>query len=200
MTPPRNLQAIDLAAFRAALAACSARGIELPEAIMAIAPDLESHIHELDELSEQDKTFEAFYQAERLAIQNQDAQRNKRLYRATTILEDPLVRDRPPQIDPPEVNPLDIPPQAETKAQGAPSPPQIQRFVLPANSSQGDREYFQTYIAELKRLNPQWVVSPAPRQPGEADAYIMICRDQNYALNHAAYLATQILDQAFQTL
>jgi hypothetical protein len=72
-------QEITLQAFQAAVDTYNQRGLDLPESIAAIANDLESHIDQLDFLSERDPTFEMVYQAVRSNLQSTSSQRAKLL-------------------------------------------------------------------------------------------------------------------------
>lgn len=73
------LDSITLEAFQSTLKTFQDRGLALPEQIANIAAQPDSYIDELDALSECDPAFEALYQANRLKIQGQAAQRTKRL-------------------------------------------------------------------------------------------------------------------------
>ncbi len=72
--------------------------------------------------------------------------------------------------------------------------PSIQRIVLAASASDRDRKNYQQYLEELKRLNPRWALVPDRPQPDEADAYLIMYQDENYAARHAAYIATRYLN------
>jgi hypothetical protein len=76
----------------------------------------------------------------------------------------------------------------------------IQRIVLAANASDRDRQNYQQYLEELKRLNPRWALVPDRPQPDEADAYLIMYQDENYAARHAAYIATRYLNDFCQNL
>ena len=76
------------------------------------------------------------------------------------------------------------------------SPP-LKRFVLPVNATEVEKQYFDQYIQQLKQLNPQWIVSLDYCNPGEAEAYIMIYKDDNYVVNHAMYSLDKFFTKAF---
>jgi hypothetical protein len=80
------------------------------------------------------------------------------------------------------------------------SSPGIQRIVLAANASDRDRQNYQQYLEELKRLNPRWALVPDRPQPNETDAYLIMYQDENYAARHAAYIATRYLNDFCQNL
>jgi hypothetical protein len=80
------------------------------------------------------------------------------------------------------------------------APPGIHRVVLVANASDHDRQNYQHYLEELKRLNPGWAIVPDRPQANEADAYLVIYQDENYAARHAAYIATRYLQDFCQNL
>jgi hypothetical protein len=74
-----------------------------------------------------------------------------------------------------------------------PAAPKLYRFTLPTHATAPQQQQFQTYITELKQLNPNWIVSPDRPQPGEAEAYIMIYNDDNYKVSLAAHIAGQLI-------
>ena len=76
------------------------------------------------------------------------------------------------------------------------SPP-LKRFILPVNATEVEKQYFDQYIQQLKQLNPQWVVSLDYCNPGEAEAHIMIYKDDNYVVNHAMYSLDKLFTKAF---
>jgi len=95
---------------------------------------------------------------------------------------------------------------ASSKTTAANSPPAqaahpgIQRIVLSASASDRDRQNYQQYLEELKRLNPRWALVPDRPQLDEADAYLIMYQDENYAARHAAYIATRYLNDFCQSL
>lgn len=78
--------------------------------------------------------------------------------------------------------------------------PEIHRIVLAANASDRDQQNYQKYIEKLKQLNPDWAIIPDCPQPGEADAYLAVLKDQDYLARHAAYIATRYLKEFLQEL
>jgi hypothetical protein len=174
-------------AFRTAIQLFEQNGKPLPDEISAIVHDLENNIAKLDLLSETDSDFETYYQTARVILQSQSAERNKRLTPTngngtTTQKVDPT------SIDPPITN---------GKTPTPTESPPLKRFVLPVNATEAEKQYFDQYIAQLKQLNPQWVVSLDYCNPGEAEAYIMIYKDDNYVVNHAMYSIDKFLARAF---
>jgi hypothetical protein len=109
-------QQITLQAFQAAVDTYKQRGLDLPESIAAIANSLESHIDQLDALSEIDPTFEIAYQTVRSSLQKTSSQRAKLL--------------NPPETDKPN-NSIHVtstingnnPPPVETNGQHKTGPP-----------------------------------------------------------------------------
>jgi hypothetical protein len=87
---------------------------------------------------------------------------------------------------------------SKTTAVHAPSArvptPEIHRIVLSANASDRDLQNYQQYLEEIMRLNPGWVLVPDRPQPDEAEAYLIMYQDENYAARHAAYIATLYLN------
>ncbi len=188
-------QQITLEAFQAALRTFQQLGKPLPDEINAIVDDLENNIDRLHRLSKLDRDFEICYKSARSALQSQTGERNKRLTPTngngtTTQKVDPVTLTKPPGtvIDPPITNGKTPPPTE--------SPP-LKRFVLPVNATEAEKQYFDQYIEQLKQLNPQWVVSLDYCNPGEAEAYIMIYKDDNYVVNHAMYSVDKLLTRAF---
>jgi hypothetical protein len=80
-------QQLTLQAFQAAVDTYQQRGLALPEKIAAIGDALESHLDQLDALSESDPTFEMVYQAARSALQSQSSQRAKFLDTAASAID-----------------------------------------------------------------------------------------------------------------
>ncbi|NJO41357.1 MAG: hypothetical protein HC769_06420 [Cyanobacteria bacterium CRU_2_1] len=72
--------------------------------------------------------------------------------------------------------------------------------MLAANASDRDRQNYQKYLEKLKQLNPDWALIPDRPQPDEADAYLILYQDENYAARHAAYIATRYLNDFCQNL
>lgn len=199
MNPMQQLaddQQITLDAFQAALRTFQQLGKPLPEEINAIVNDLENNIDRLHRLSKLDPDFAFGYQTARSALQSQSADRSKRLTPSngngtTAQKENPISSAKPLEtgIDQPQQTPNNAPSPTE-------SPP-IKRFVLPINATESEKQYFDQYIAQLKQLNPQWVVSLDYCSPGEAEAYVMIYKDNNYVVNHAMYAVDKLLNRVF---
>jgi hypothetical protein len=191
MNPMQQLaddQQITLEAFQAALRTFQDLGKPLPDEINAIVDDLENNIDRLHRLSKLDRDFAFGYQTARSALQSQTGERNKRL---TPINGNGTIEqkaDTVPTIDPPAAN---------SKTPTPTESPPLKRFVLPINATEAEKQYFDQYIAQLKQLNPQWVVSLDYCNPGEAEAYIMIYKDDNYVVNHAMYSVDKFLARAF---
>jgi hypothetical protein len=184
-------QQITLKAFQAAVDTYKQRGLGLPVQVAAIVADLESHIDELDFLSESDLTFEIAYQTMRSFLQSSASQ-------STRFLSSPGITTEKPKDshNRPSTNSHFSGPETNDHRKISP-PPVIKRFVLPLGSSSAERQHFDQYIHELRQLNPQWVVSLDYCRPGEADAYVMVYNDEQYAINHAIYLVDQVLAKAF---
>jgi hypothetical protein len=194
-------QQLTLQAFQAAVDTYNQRHIALPEKIAAIAATLESHIDRLDALSESDSAFEMVYQGARSALQSQSSHRAKFL---DTSAKPPTNGHAPPEVT--SASHAAEPASSESNGHtahhhppnnAAPSPAPIKRFILATNASEPEKQYFHSYIAQLKQLNPNWNVSPDHCQAGEAEAYVMFPQDENYKLNRAAYGAAQLITQFF---
>jgi hypothetical protein len=69
----------------------------------------------------------------------------------------------------------------------------MQRFALDIHATGDDRQAYDHYITELKRLNPNWLIVPDLPRADEADAYLAIPQDQNTKVRHAAYIATRYI-------
>ena len=190
-------------AFRTAIEMFEQNGKPLPDEINAIVHDLESNIARLDRLSENDSDFETYYQTARVILQSQTGERNKRLTPtngnggiAQKVDPEPLALAKPlPQQKPLETG--IAPPISNGKTSTPTESPPLKRFVLPVNATETEKQYFDQYIEQLKQLNPQWVVSLDYCNPGEAEAYIMIYKDNNYVINHAMYSVDKLLTRVF---
>ena len=192
-------QQITLEAFQAALRTFQQLGKPLPDEINTIVDDLENNIDRLHRLSKLDRDFAFGYQTARSALQSQTGERSKRLTPtngngATTkkIDPEPLVK---PQQQPAGTG-IALPVTHGNTPTPTESPP-LKRFVLPVNATEAEKQYFDQYIQQLKQLNPQWVVSLDYCNPGEAEAYIMIYKDNNYVINHAMYSVDKLLTRVF---
>ena len=188
-------------AFRTAIEIFEQNGKPLPDEINAIVHDLENNIARLDRLSENNSDFETYYQTARVILQSQTGERSKRLSPtngngSTTQKVDtvplPLVK---PQQQPAGTG-IALPVTHGNTPTPTESPP-LKRFVLPVNATETEKQYFDQYIQQLKQLNPQWVVSLDYCNPGEAEAYIMIYKDNNYVINHAMYSVDKLLTRVF---
>jgi hypothetical protein len=198
MTQLATDQQLTLQAFQAAVDTYKQRGIALPEAIATIANTLAPNIDRLDILAEIDPAFDMAYQSARSALQNQSSQRAKFLDTSAPPNRSAQNGFHTVEIKPDSNGHSPSPGSPESNGHNKTGPPPvIKRFVLPLGFSAADREHFDRYIQRLRQLNPQWVVSPDHRRPGEADAYVMLHNDENYATNHAVYLVDQVLNQAF---
>lgn len=179
---------LTIEAFRTAIEMFKQNGKQLPDEISAIAHDLENNIARLDHLTENDSDFETYYQTARIILQSQTGERNKRL---TPTNGNGTIEQKADTV-----TPID-PPAANAKNPTPTESPPLKRFVLPVNATEAEKQYFDQYIAQLKQLNPQWVVSLDYCNPGEAEAYIMIYKDDNYVVNHAMYSIDKFLARAF---
>jgi hypothetical protein len=191
-------QQLTLQAFQSAVDSYQQRGIVLPEQIAPIADTLESHIAQLDSLSESDPHFEMLYQAFRSGAQNDSSQRAKFLDTSAPPNRSAQNGFHAVEIKSERNGHTSSPGSPESNGHTNTGPPTpIKRFVLPLGFTESERAYFDQYIQSLKQLNPEWVVTPDRCQPGEADAYVMLHNDENYTTNHAVYLVDQVLNQAF---
>ena len=136
-----------------------------------------------------------------ISLQSQTGERSKRLTPtngngATTQKADPEPLTKPLPQQKPLGTGIDSPVTHDKTPTPTESPP-LKRFVLPVNATEAEKQYFDQYIEQLKQLNPQWVVSLDYCNPGEAEAYIMIYKDDNYIVNHATYSLDKFLARAF---
>lgn len=197
MTPLAADQLLTLDAFKAAISTYHQRQRALPPAIAAISDALESHVDHLDRLSETDDTFEMLYQTARSALQTQSSQRAKFLdtTAAAALNQSPSTQGEIPAIiatgnGHPPVTP-------HHNAVPHPASPPIKRFVLPQGYTEAEQQYFSRYIETLQQLNPQWIVTADTCNTSEAAAYVMLYNDENYPVNHAAYIASQLISRFF---
>jgi hypothetical protein len=239
-----DLEILTLEAFLAALAKQSAPlPDEIQQRLQAIGENLEQHVDALDALAETHPPLDAAYQSERIALQRQGGQRQKRLTApngsgtiqraesltrvAKAILRSEnsvlttqdffrLAKEHPelvltslsgsPENAGSATDPATPTTTASPTTTAINSPPVpsassgIQRIVLAVNASDLDRQNYQRYLEELKRLNPDWALVPDRPQPDEADAYLIMYQDENYASRHAAYIATRYLSDFCQNL
>ncbi|MBD2327085.1 hypothetical protein [Alkalinema sp. FACHB-956] len=77
------------------------------------------------------------------------------------------------------------------------SPPPIYRFVLPSNTTEHDRHYFQNYVTELQRLNPSWILTRDRCTDNESEAYVMVCNNEKYRTLYATYITSQLIQDLF---
>ncbi len=214
------LEQLTVDAFAIALETCREENVELPEDILALEADLEAHVEELSAIAQRHPQLQASYRMARNVLRRQSGDRSKRLFPTAkepeTLKEDliqlPLWKlghrnevevlaiAQPPEAltsDSSNPNPGNLYsnfPDKNLSPQPPPTPPKVRRFVLPANPSQADRDYFQTYIADLKRLNPQWLVSRDRCNPGESEAYVMMLNNEDYQVAYAAYIGSQMIN------
>jgi hypothetical protein len=191
-------QQLTLQAFQSAVDSYQQRGIVLPEKIAPITDTLESHIAQLDSLSESDPHFEMLYQAFRSGAQNDSSQRAKFLDTSVQPNRSNQNGFHAVEIQPNSDGHAPSPGSTESNGHANSGPPPvIKRFVLATDASAVEKQYFQQYIDQLKQLNPQWTVTLDACSTGEAEAYVMFPQDENYKLNRAAYAAAQIVTQFF---
>ena len=243
-----DFEILTLEAFLAALAN---QVDPLPEAIQqrlqAIGENLAHHVGELDQLAEAHPPLDVAYQFERLALQRQGGQRQKRMNMSndgniaqqsespvsiakaifcsdnSVLTTQKIFRQATddselvltPSNGSPDSTSYKIAPTAHTantttspakvsattnSIPAQPSAPGIQRIVLAANANDRDRQNYHQYLEDLKRLNPKWQLVPDRPQLDEADAYLLLYQDENYAARHAAHIATRYINDFFQNI
>ncbi len=197
---PLDQLAVD--AFAIALETCREEGTELPKDVWALEKELDQHISELKAIAQQHPQLNTAYRTARKLLRRDGGDRQKRLSFETDQLQTVTqFTGTPPQSFSAEPSLHHQQPQTQSQVpQPTPPPltaPSIKRFVLPVDASDRDRNYFQTYIADLKRLNPNWVVTRDRCNPGESDAYVMIPNNENYQVAYAAYLGSQLINDFF---
>lgn len=189
-------QKLTLQAFQAAVDTYRQRGLDLPERIAAIADTLETHIDELDALSEIDPTFEMIYEAVGSALYN-SSQRAKLLNPPETTKSHSngfhSTRNgngNSPTNPQPETNG-----HHQTAASAEPTTqPTIYRYTLPHSATTQETAAFQQQVEAIRQANPDWVISFDRPQPGESDAIVMIHKDHDYPTTHAAYIANRTIN------
>jgi uncharacterized protein YecT (DUF1311 family) len=73
--------------------------------------------------------------------------------------------------------------------------PIVYRYVLPDNALPQTAIAFSKQVEAIRQSNPDWIVTFDRPNPGEADAIVLIRKDEHYAATHAAYLANRTLNQ-----
>jgi hypothetical protein len=173
--------------------------------LQAIGQDLPNLVGHLDALAMDYPPLADRYRQARQDIQSESQTRKQRFSSPDAVRQDlrlaQLVLQAPDPIgtartleDLPDPTPIPAAHQAPTELPApSPAPPKLYRFTLPNHANVQQHQQFQTYISELKRLNPNWTVSPDRPQSGEAEAYIMIYNDENYKVSLAAHIAGQLI-------
>jgi hypothetical protein len=175
----------------------------LQERIQAIGHDLPNQVGHLDALAMDYPPLADRYSQARQDIQSASQTRKQRFSSPDAVRQDlrlaQLVLQAPDPIGTaktlealPAPEPIPAAPES-TPPTPNPTTPKLYRFTLSANSNPQKQQRFHTYIAELKRLNPNWIVSPDRPQDGEAESYIMIYNDDNYKVAFAAHIAGQLI-------
>jgi hypothetical protein len=179
----------------------------LQERIQAIGHDLPNQVGHLDALAMDYPPLADRYSQARQDIQSASQTRKQRSSSPDAVRQDlrlaQLVLQAPDPIGtaktlealpaPEPIPTAPIAPPEATPPTSNSTTPKLYRFTLPTNSNPQKQQRFHTYIAELKRLNPNWIVSPDRPQDGEAESYIMIYNDENYKVSFAAYIASQLI-------
>ena len=192
------LEQLAVDAFVAALETCHEEGVELPEEVWAIAQSPEQHIEELSEIAKQYPQLNAAYRTARKLLRKAEGHRNKRMEAGGRIfLKQPDLSSELPTQAVDSVHRPDVsdPGDLATTLQTNPTRPIIYRYTLPETASPQAAIAFSKQIEVIRKSNPNWVVSFDRPNPGEADAIILIHKDEHYATNHAAYLMNRTLDQ-----
>ncbi len=213
------LEQLAVDAFATALETCREEGVELPEEVWAIAQTPEDHVAELSQIAKQYPQLSAAYRTARKLLRKTEGDRNKRLStddqsflkQVNPALEQPFtpllspwdkeatptsISDRTPKPS----ESLDSPDSAtsgdsDTASPSSPIRPVIYRYTLPDTASPQAAIAFSKQVETIRQINPDWVVSYDRTNPGEADAIVLIHKDEHYAVTHSAYLMNQTLNQ-----
>jgi hypothetical protein len=179
----------------------------LQERLQAIGHDLPNQVGHLDALAMDYPPLADRYSQARQDIQSASQTRKQRFSSPDAVRQDlrlaQLVLQAPDPIGtaktlealpaPEPIPAAPIAPPEATPPTSNSTTPKLYRFTLPTHATAPQQQQFQTYITELKQLNPNWIVSPDRPQPGEAEAYIMIYNDDNYKVSLAAHIAGQLI-------
>jgi hypothetical protein len=71
----------------------------------------------------------------------------------------------------------------------------VYRFTLPSDKNSQDRHRFRSQIQALQIANPQWQLLRDYPKSGEAEAFIMVSKDENYVNNRISYLMTRAFSE-----
>jgi len=213
------LEQLTVDAFTAALETCQEEGVELPSVVWVVAQSPEQHVTELSEIAKSHPQLNAAYRVARKVLRKAESSRKKRmgiddsvlLRQFNSTLEQPL--DSSSKEDTFTTTSNKNSETSENPAKGptrfglskdsdsdAASPsasgrPVIYRYTLPDSASPQAALAFSKQIEMIRQCNPDWVVSFDHPNPGEADAIVLIRKDEHYATTHAAYLMNKTLNQ-----
>ncbi len=198
------LEQLAVEAFVTALETCREEGVELPEKVWAIAQSPEQYITELSKTAKQYPQLNAAYQTARKLLRKAEGDRNKRMSTDNHSLlkqSDPFSKQSfnspfsSREIKPTPHSTSDDSSKAFATSTLSPTQPIVYRYTLPDTASPQAVIIFSKQVEAIRQSNPDWVVSHDRRNPGEADAIILIHKDEQYATTHAAYLMNQTLNQ-----
>jgi hypothetical protein len=134
-----------------------------------------AHIGELRSLTEQFEPLKTHYQAARLELQSESADRKQ-------FIENGVHPN-------PDSNYI-----FETPSPTQTNQPIVYRYTLPINATASETAAFQQQVEAIRQANPDWVVTFDRPQSGEADAIVIIHKDEQYAQVHAAYITNRTLN------
>jgi hypothetical protein len=215
------LEQLAVDAFTAALETCREEDVELPEEVWAIAQSPEQHVADLSEIAKQHPQLNANYRMARKLLGGVDAERHKRMNTSDQpqleqyqfFTEGLIIGSEGKLQNSPSVNlekdglsTSTSDDNAKTSgfshysgssnvAPSSPIQPVIYRYTLPDTASPQAAIAFSKQVEMIRQSNPDWVVSFDRPNPGEADAIVLIHKDEHYATTHAAYLTNQTLNQ-----
>jgi hypothetical protein len=210
MQPLEPLDQLTVDAFVAAVETCRDEGIELPETVWAIAQSPEHHVETLSEMAKQHPQLHTAYRTARKLLRQAEGERNKRMSTNDRTQVKPLRPSSELVFTSPTVaweeesistsKSESTPPQAFFQPQlNHPSLDPVQsivyRYTLPETASPQAAIAFSKQVEAIRQSNPDWVVTFDHPNPGEADAIVLIRKDEHYAATHAAYLANRTLNQ-----
>jgi hypothetical protein len=181
-----TLEQLSLEAFQLALNRLEE---PLPEAlaqqVQHFSENWEAHIGELRTLTEQFEPLKTQYQAARLELQSQSADRKQYISNGFQA---------PPESSSSESNGHSNPAPSTTEVAPPAQQPIVYRYTLPSNATSTQMTAFTHQVEAIRQANPDWVVVPDRPQSGEADAIVIIHKDEQYAQVHAAYITNRTLN------
>ncbi|MEO1386183.1 MAG: hypothetical protein AAFV85_02270 [Cyanobacteria bacterium J06634_6] len=212
------LEQLAVDAFVTALETCQEEGVELPNEVWAIAQSPEEHAANLSEIAKQHPQLHNTYRIARKVLRKSESVRSKRMNTQDSVLlkrpglsfvqpintplsssEKAVTTEMPSNGSSKTFDSSQRPDtsvhngQSETSSPD-PIQPVIYRYTLPDTASPQAAIAFTKQVEAIRKSNPDWVVSSDRPKAGEADAIILIHKDEHYTTTHATYLMNQTLN------